>query len=67
MYIDRTRQEQHRITDQDWDQGWRYELSDAIDYAMREEPDGTVWKIDIQVRKRGDNSFHDWLVSQGGS
>jgi hypothetical protein len=64
MHVDLNRLQEHRIADEDWDQGWRYTLSDAVDKAFEGEPDGTVSKIEIQVKKRGDRSFNDWLVSR---
>lgn len=58
-----SREEQNRITDDDWAQGWRYGFSDAVDEALREYPDGTVATIEeIRVKKRGDSSWHDYLV-----
>jgi len=65
MHVDMNRLQEHPISDGDWSNGWRYTLNDAAAKAMEEEPDGTVWKIEIQVKKRGDRSFHDWLVSRG--
>jgi hypothetical protein len=65
MHVDLNRLQEYPIADDDWAQGWRYTLNDAVDKALEEEPDGTVWKIEIQVKKRGDRSFHDWLVSRG--
>lgn len=59
-----SREEQFRITDDAWTQGWRYELRDAIDVALREFPDGTEARIEeIRVIKRGDSSFHDYVVT----
>lgn len=59
-----SREEQFRITDDAWAQGWRYGLRDAIDEALREFPDGTEARIEeIRVIKRGDRSFHDYVVS----
>jgi hypothetical protein len=59
-----SREEQFRITDAAWAEGWRYGLRDAIDEALREYPDGAEVKIEeIRVKKRGDESFHDYVVS----
>lgn len=59
-----SREEQFRITDAEWAQGWRYGLRGAIDEALREYPDGTEARIEeIRVKKRGDRSFHDYVVS----
>ena len=58
-----SREEQHRITDADWEQGWRYGFDDAVDQALREYPDGTEAVIEeIRVKKRGDRSWHDYLI-----
>ena len=58
-----SREEQHRITDADWAQGWRYKLRDAVDEALREYPDGTEAVIEeIRIKKRGDSSYHDYVV-----
>jgi hypothetical protein len=65
MHVDLNRLQEYPIADDAWAQGWRYTLDDAVDKALEEEPNGTVWKIEIQVKKRGDRSFHDWLVSRG--
>jgi hypothetical protein len=59
-----SREEQYRIKDAEWDQGWRYGLRDAIDKALEGHPDGTEARIEeIRVIKRGDSSFHDYVVS----
>jgi hypothetical protein len=66
MHEDRIRQEQYRIADTDWDRGWRYGLREAIDKALEAYPDGTELKIEaIYVKKRGDTSFHDYLITVG--
>ena len=59
-----SREEQHRINDADFAQGWRYGLREAIDAALAEYPDGTEAQIEeIWVKKRGDRSFHDHKVT----
>ena len=59
-----SRQEQHRINDADFAQGWRYRLTEAIDAALAEYPHGTEAQIEeIWVKKRGDRSFHDHKVN----
>lgn len=65
MHVDEypSREEQHRINDADFAQGWRYRLREAIDAALAEYPDGTEAQIEeIWVKKRGDRSFHDHKV-----
>ncbi|MFL5973034.1 MAG: hypothetical protein ACJ750_11675 [Gaiellaceae bacterium] len=58
-----SRQEQHRINDADFAQGWRESFEDAVYAALAEYPDGTEATIEeIQVRKRGDSSVHDHKV-----
>ena len=59
-----SRQEQHRINDADFAQRWRETFEDAVYAALAEYPDGTEATIEeIQVRKRGDSSFHDHKVT----
>jgi hypothetical protein len=58
-----SRQEQFRITDADFEQGWRYGFRDAVDAALAGDPDGTEAQItEIWVKKRGDRSFHDYRI-----
>ena len=66
MHVNLNRLQEYPISDEDWSDGWRYTLSDAVEKAFEDASDGTVSKIEIQVKKRGDRSFHDWLVSRGG-
>ncbi|HET7855660.1 MAG TPA: hypothetical protein VFL41_04310 [Gaiellaceae bacterium] len=62
-----SREEKYRISDAEWDQGWRYKFRDAVDKALQDHPDGTEARIDqILVKKRGDRSFHDYKIVLGG-
>lgn len=61
-----SRQEQHRINDADFADGWRYSFGEAIDAALAraEYRDGDEAQIEEHwVKKRGDSSFHDHKVS----
>jgi hypothetical protein len=58
-----SRQEQHRIQDADFADGWRYSFGEAIDAALAGRHDGDEAKIEEHlVRKRGDSSFHDHKI-----
>lgn len=58
-----SRQEQHRINDADFADGWRYSFGEAIDAALAERLDGDEATIEEHlVRKRGDRSFHDHKI-----
>lgn len=55
--------DRYRIVDEEWAQGWRREFRAAIDEALKGYPDGTEARIDeIWVKKRGDDSFHDYRI-----
>jgi hypothetical protein len=66
-----SRHEQHRITDDDFADGWRESFDEAIDAALaRRDPegepvyrDGAEAQVEMHwVKKRGDSSFHDHKV-----
>ena len=61
-----SRQEQHRINDADFADGWRYTFDEAIDAALSDPElyrDGTEATVEEHlVKKRGDSSFHDHKV-----
>jgi hypothetical protein len=58
-----SRQEQHRINDADFADGWRYSFGEAIDAALAGRRDGDEAQIaEHLVRKRGDSSFHDHKI-----
>lgn len=58
-----SREEQHRINDADFADGWRYSFEEAIYAALAEYGDGTEAVVEEHlVRKRGDRSFHDHKV-----
>jgi hypothetical protein len=51
------------ITQEDWDQGWRRTLQEALDFALADAELGKPYEIQIFVRKRTHNSVHDYRVA----
>jgi hypothetical protein len=51
------------ISEDDWNAGWRRTLEQAVEAAFdRAEIDEEKRVVEIFVRKRSDNAFHDYRV-----
>jgi hypothetical protein len=51
------------ISEDDWKAGWRRTLEQAVEAAFdRAEIDEEKRVVEIFVRKRSDNAFHDYRV-----
>jgi hypothetical protein len=53
------------ISEADWQEGWRRTLEQAVEAAFagdRAQIDEEKRVVDIFVRKRSDNAFHDYRI-----
>jgi hypothetical protein len=52
------------IGQEDWDDGWRRTLEEAVEAAFREDPVGTEAPLKFRTKKRSGNAVHDYKVDR---